>query len=359
MPDSFASSFRELVSGDRRGVVATFTRGVLRLAEVPYSLGVRWRNRQFDAGARPIERVAVPVISIGNITLGGTGKTPMVEWICRWLRKRGIRVTIISRGYKSQDGASNDEALELEQKLPDVPHVQNPDRVAAARMAIEEFECQVIVLDDALQHRRIARDLDIVLLDALEPFGYEHVFPRGTLREPLSGLARADCIVLTRADMIVPAARDALRKRALQLAPRAAWAECIHRPAALISANGDELPLDALRGQRVAAFCGIGNPAGFRHTLESLGCRVEAWREFPDHHDYTREDVDELARLVAEAKVETVLCTRKDLVKLRVARIGGANLRAVGVELQFLRGEQELLAALQPLIARAAQVEMP
>jgi tetraacyldisaccharide 4'-kinase len=182
MPDDFATAFRDLVSGNRRGLGASLARGVLRLVEWPYTVAVRVRNRRFDRGGRPIERVTVPVISVGNLTLGGTGKTPMVEWLCRRLRAAGLRVTIISRGYRSPDGAVNDEAMELEQKLNDVPHVQNADRVSAAKMAIEEFECQVIVLDDAFQHRSIARDLDIVLLDSLEPFGFEHVFPRGTLR---------------------------------------------------------------------------------------------------------------------------------------------------------------------------------
>ncbi len=209
MSETIRAKFYELVSGRRRGVGATLARGALRLAETPYSLAMRWRNRQYDNGTREIERVGAPVVSVGNLTLGGTGKTPMVEWLCRWFRARGVRVTIVSRGYKAGDGATNDEALELEQKLPDVPHVQNPDRVAAARMAIEEFEAQAIVLDDAFQHRRIARDLDIVLLDALAPFGFEHVFPRGMLREPLSGLARAHAVILTRADMATPAERGA------------------------------------------------------------------------------------------------------------------------------------------------------
>ena len=116
----------------------------------------------------------------------------MVEWIARWFRRHNVRVSIVSRGYRAEEGGRNDEARELEQKLPDVPHVQNPDRVAAAQIAVEELETQLIVLDDGFQHRRLARDVDIVLLDALEPFGFEHVFPRGTLREPLAGLRRAD-----------------------------------------------------------------------------------------------------------------------------------------------------------------------
>ena len=209
----YRAGFRALISGQRRGVQAAVLRGLLRAAETPYTLAVRWRNRQYDRGRKPVERVDVPVISVGNLTLGGTGKTPLVEWLARWFRQRGVRVTIISRGYGAEAGARNDEALELEQKLPDVPHVQNADRVAAAKMAIEEFDCQLILLDDAFQHRRIHRDLNIVVVDALEPFGFGHVFPRGALREPLSGLRRADMVVLSRADLVQPAERGGESER--------------------------------------------------------------------------------------------------------------------------------------------------
>jgi len=287
------------------------------------------------------------VVSVGNLTLGGTGKTPMVEWLCRWFRARCIRVTIVSRGYKAGDGATNDEALELEQKLPEVPHVQNPDRVAAAHLAIEEFEAQAIVLDDAFQHRRIARDLDIVLLDAVAPFGFEHVFPRGMLREPLSGLARADAVVLTRADMGTPAERAAIAGRVKKLAPKSLWAECVHQPEALRSSGGDETSLDAFRGQRVAAFCGIGNPSGFRHTLASCGYEVSLFREFADHHAYTRRDVESLSAWAENSTVAAVLCTHKDLVKLGLDHLGGKPLWAVRIGLHFLTGHKAIEGALE------------
>jgi tetraacyldisaccharide 4'-kinase len=344
-----------LVSGKRRGMGATVARGALRLAEAPYSLAVRWRNRQFDNGGSPIARVGVPVISIGNITLGGTGKTPMVEWACRWLRAHGLRVTIISRGYKAVHRGANDEALELESKLPDVPHVQNPDRVAAAHMAIEEFECQVIVLDDAFQHRRIARDLDIVLLDSQEPFGYEHIFPRGTLREPLGGLVRADCLILTRADMLIPDDRARVRDRALRFAPQAVWSECVHKPLALVSASGEEKPLDGLQGQRVAAFCGIGNPAGFRHTLASCGYDIGLFREFPDHHSYRREDLSALAEWARQAQIAAVVCTQKDLVKIALDRLGDKPLYAIRIGLEFQSGQPELEAKLRVVASAVEQ----
>jgi tetraacyldisaccharide 4'-kinase len=296
-----AASFHDLVSGRRRGLVPAAARAALRAAEAPYTWAVRWRNRRFDVPGA-VERIAAPVVSVGNLTLGGTGKTPMVEFLARWFRARDVRVTIVSRGYGAEAGARNDEALELEQRLPDVPHLQDADRVAAARLAIEEFECQLVLLDDGFQHRRLARDLDIVLLDALEPWGYGHVFPRGALREPVDSLRRAGVIVLSRTDLIEPAAREAIRARALELAPQAAWAEVSHRPLALRNSEGRETAIDTLHDRPAAAFCGIGNPLAFRKTLEECQLRVLGLEAFADHHRYCREDVVRLGRWAALAE---------------------------------------------------------
>jgi tetraacyldisaccharide 4'-kinase len=170
-----ASTFRDLVSGRRKGVGAAALRTLLRVVETPYTLAVNWRNRRYDRGRAEVQRATVPVVSVGNLSLGGTGKTPLVKWLARWFTERGLRVGIVSRGYGASEGQSNDEARELALALPDVPHVQNRDRGAASQQAVAEFHCQVILLDDGFQHRRLARDLDIVLLDALEPFGFGHV----------------------------------------------------------------------------------------------------------------------------------------------------------------------------------------
>lgn len=350
------STFRDLISGRRRGVAAGLLRTALHAASFPYGWAIRARNRRYDRGSATIHRAAVPVVSVGNLTVGGTGKTPMVEWIARHLRAKDVRVAILSRGYGAEQGGLNDEALELELALPDVPHLQNPDRIASSAVAIEELATQLLLLDDGFQNRRLARDLDVVLLDATEPFGHDHVLPRGTLREPVSGLRRAGVVVLSRADMIEPLQREAIRKRALELAPHAAWCEVEHRAAALVDSRGETYPIQSLAAQPVLACCGIGNPAGFRHTLDALGVNVIAWREFPDHHNYTREDVESLASLACESGAQLVVCTRKDLVKLRVAAIGGVPLRAIGVELHFLDGEEAMTAALAPLIDRASKI---
>lgn len=322
---------------------------------MPYALAMRMRNWCYDSGRAAVHRVGVPVVSVGNLTLGGTGKTPMVEWIARWARARQIRVAIVSRGYGAGRGVRNDEALELEQKLPDVPHVQNADRVSAARMAIEEFETQWLVLDDAFQHRRIARDLDIVLLDATEPFGYGHVFPRGLLREPASGLGRADVVALSRADLVDADTRRQIRETAGRYAPRALWLEVSHAPQALLSADGERAGPERLRGKVVAAFAGIGNPAGFRRTLARLGTTLGGWREFADHHAYDRQDVEWLKRWAAGLDVDAVVCTHKDLVKVGLAQLAGKPLWALAIGLEFLAGQAEFESRLEALAQRCRQ----
>jgi tetraacyldisaccharide 4'-kinase len=353
------SKFREIIGGRRRGPAAALLRGALRLVEVPYALAMSWRNRRYDQGRTAIHRAAAPVVSVGNITMGGTGKTPLVQWIAQFYRRHGVRVSIISRGYRAEEGGRNDEARELEQKLPDVPHLQNPDRAAAAKIAVEELETQLIVLDDGFQHRRLARELDIVLLDALEPFGYEHVFPRGTLREPITGLRRANVVILSRADAIDPSQREAIQHRVKNLAPQSAWAEVSHAAKELISASGtgiasgtQQAPLDSLKGQSVAAFCGLGNPAGFRHTIQSCGYVLAGFREFPDHHCYSRADMEDLAAWADGLGAKALLCTHKDLVKIGLDRLGGLPLWAIRVEIDFIAGQEAIESRLLALLAR-------
>ncbi len=344
------STFRAIASGEDRGLAASFVRCGLRVLETPYTWVVRRRNRGFDTGRAKIHRTDVPVICVGNITLGGTGKTPMVAWLAQWIVKQGVRVAIVSRGYGTKADAPNDEALELAHRLPDVPHLQNPNRVEAAEQAIRQHNAQHILLDDGFQHRRLARDLDIVLLDALEPFGFDHVFPRGMLREPVEGLARADVIALSRADAVNENRRNQIREQALRFARNAIWVEVAHRPTSLVKSKGDTCGLDTLTGRRVAAFCGIGNPAGFRHTLESCGCELVAWKEFPDHFNYGNAAIEELRDRAAEAKCDFVVCTQKDLVKLNVERLGSVPLWAVQIDIEFLKGKDELLARVEPLL---------
>jgi tetraacyldisaccharide 4'-kinase len=315
-------------------------RGGLWLASIPYGWAVAARNWLYDRGWKRSERARVPVVSVGNLTAGGTGKTPCVEYVARFYRQHGRRVAILSRGYGSAAGR-NDEARVLEQNLPDVPHLQGADRVALAAVAVEELESEVLVLDDAFQHRRLARDLDLVLVDVTDPWGHGYLLPRGLLRDCPRRLRQAGVVVLTRCDLVPADEVAAVRRRVAELAPGVPVVETTHRPVELV--NGAAVALERLQDRPVAAFCGLGNPEGFRRTLLGLGAKLTAFRTFPDHHAYTRADV---ADLTAWGRLQAPDCvlvtTQKDLVKLRLPRLGPCELWALRIRLHVEAGQDVL-----------------
>jgi tetraacyldisaccharide 4'-kinase len=344
--------YRALINGQRRGAWPSLQRAGLRLASLPYGGGVRLRNWSYDRGWTRTQRAAVPVVSVGNLTAGGTGKTPCVEYVADWYRQRDYRVAILSRGYGSHGGL-NDEALVLEENLPDVPHLQGADRAALAAAAVEELESEVLILDDGFQHRRLARDLDLVLLDATNPWGHGYLLPRGLLREPPSSLRRAGIVLLTRCDQANAPALAQLHETVARLAPGAVVGKATHEPVALV--NEDEAPLDRLLSKPVAAFCGLGNPDAFRRTLLDLGTRLSAFRTFPDHHAYTRADVEDLAAWARQQPADCLLATtQKDLVKLRVRRLGERELWAVRVRFHVQEGQEALDRKLQDVLVAAS-----
>src|SRR5438876_5539483 len=198
------SRLQDLISGRARGVGSSLCRLALSVASGPYGSAVHLRNWCYDRGWLPTHRPPVPVISVGNLTAGGTGKTPCVEYLARFLQARGLRPAVLSRGYRG-NGRPNDEALILEANLPDVPHLQGKDRVTRASQAVRVFGADVLILDDGFQHRRLRRDLDLVLIDAMNPWGHGRLLPRGLLREPISSLRRADAVIVTRLDQAQPA----------------------------------------------------------------------------------------------------------------------------------------------------------
>ncbi len=344
------AGYLRLIRGERHGPLASTARFTLGLAAMGYALGVAARNQAFDRGWRPIRHAAVPVVSVGNLTLGGTGKTPTVEYVARWYRARGIRVAILSRGYGQQVGL-NDEGRVLEENLPDVPHLQDRDRAGLARVAVEELESELLVLDDGFQHRRLARDLDIVLIDALDPFGLGKLFPRGLLREPVGALRRAGLVLLSRADLVAGSDRVAIRHEAQRRAGPLRWVEARHAPLDLVDAAGQVRPLDDLGRCKVAAFCGIGNPEGFRRTLAGRCDSLLGFRVFPDHHPYSAADMADLADWSGGLGADLVLTTQKDLVKLRAATLGSIPLSALRIGLEITEGAalfDESLARLLP-----------
>ena len=343
-----ADTFLRLIRGQAHGPAASLARLGLGLCSAVYGVGAAARNMAYDQGLKRSRRAAVPVVSVGNITLGGTGKTPMVEWIARWYRRRGVRVTLISRGY-GRAGGINDEGQVLEVNLPDVPHLQDPDRVKLASIATIELDAELIILDDGFQHRRLARDLDLVMLDALDPFGLGKLFPRGLLREPIRSLRRASAVVLSRADLLEPSQREMIRRRVLCSAPALPFIEARHASIDLIDGEGLTYPLDDLAGKEVAAFCGIGNPEGFRRTIVPLCRRVIELKVFPDHHPYCAGDVRSLTDWAGKTAANLALTTQKDLVKLRTATLGRVPLRALRIGLEIMDGLEALERILEPL----------
>ena len=334
--------YRALVSGRLRGVWPGLQRCGLLLISVPYGGIVRARNWLYDRGWKRSLRAMVPVVSVGNMTLGGTGKTPCVEYVARFYRRHDLRVAILSRGYGSAEGR-NDEALVLEENLPDVPHLQGADRAALAATAVQELASEVLVLDDGFQHRRLARNLDIVLIDVTEPWGYGRLFPRGLLRESPRCLRRAGVIMLTRCDQVIEAQRQRLRETIARIAPEVPVVETRHQPTELINAERDSASLDLLRQKPVAAFCGIGNPEAFRRTLTDLGAVLTAFRTFPDHHAYKRTDVEDLRSWARQQAAEcVVVSTQKDLVKLRLTHLDEHELWALRIHLHIDAGQEAL-----------------
>ncbi|HTN01047.1 MAG TPA: tetraacyldisaccharide 4'-kinase [Planctomycetaceae bacterium] len=330
----------EILSGERRGLSAALSRWLLAGLSAPYGAAVSARNLAYDRGWLMSRRAAVPVISVGNLTTGGTGKTPFTAFLARELQSRGLRPGLLSRGYRSLDGAENDEKRVLDRLCPGVPQVQNPDRVAGAERAIREFGCEVLILDDGLQHRRLQRDVEIVLIDALRPWGFGRLLPRGLLREPMSGLRRADLIVITRADQASAARVAELRRKLAEIAP-VPVAEVAFEPGRLIDGEGAESPLSSLEGRVCLAFCGIGNPEGFAATLRSAGISAEL-EVFPDHHHYTAADFERLRRKAEAIGAAALVTTLKDLVKLPGDSLDGPSVLAVDQRVRVLHGANEI-----------------
>jgi tetraacyldisaccharide 4'-kinase len=235
--------------------------------------------------------------------------------LVRRLEAMSLSPVVVARGYHAADAAPNDEERLIRKRCPSVGYVANPDRAAAALAAHRTLGADVIVLDDGFQHRRLARDLDIVLVDATHPFGSDHLLPRGLLREPITSLRRADVIVLTRSDQVAPAQLPRLEARLRAANHDALLLQCVHRVDGIVRLDGR--PLEAtLDGTRVVLFAGIGNPDAFAATVSALGAQVVESCWWSDHHRYTRRDVDRLAATGRFPPHDWLVTTEKDGVKL-------------------------------------------
>jgi tetraacyldisaccharide 4'-kinase len=340
--------FIDLISRKRTGLWAGFLRLWLRFASLFFWIGARARLLLYHLGLLPRHRVERPVICVGNLTTGGTGKTPAVAWVVGVLRHAGLKPAIVSRGYGG-DERGNDELKVLAELCPGVPHVQNPDRVAGARKAIADG-ADVIVLDDGFSHLRLRRDLDILLFDALNPFGFGRMLPRGLLREPLSSVRRAKCAIFTHADAATPERLRDLEDTVRCKGFVGPTAHAAHRPVTLVDVlTGQEQSLEVLRGVTVAPFCGIGNPRGFARTLELLGAKLTPLEvlRLDDHAALDSREVQRqvipFVRACSDVGASIAICTQKDAVKLRAASDLKVTLHAAEMPVLELRVQFDVI----------------
>jgi len=344
--------YLDLISGKRTGPAAFFLKGLLHLFSWLYALCVGLRVFLYRVGLLPSVKVSSSVVSVGNIVLGGTGKTPLVEWLCRFLAEEGYHPVILSRGYKSREG-EGDEFRLLRKNLPDVPHIARKDRVSAAREAIWRLNADVLVLDDGFSHLRLKRDIDIVILDATNPLGFGWLFPRGLLREPPGNLSRADILVLSRTDQVEGTYLNRLIARLRFLFPRKPIISTIHRPLNIENlCTGEILDVDSLRGKAVLGFCGIASPDAFRRTLVQLGVNLLDFVPFPDHYDY---DVAEEAQLIAHAQdigAEALVTTEKDAQRWKSASASPMPVFSLRIVIDFPAGSEALRERLKGLSAK-------
>jgi tetraacyldisaccharide 4'-kinase len=340
------------------------------LLSLPYGGAVRARNRLFDLGVLRQEKAGCPVVSVGNLTVGGTGKTPMVILLAGMLRDRGMRPAVLSRGYggKSTSGVlvvsdgrqilagpeeAGDEPVLIARRLKGIPVLAGAKRALTGRYARENFGVDVMVLDDGFQHRWIHRDLDIVLLDSRQPLGNGLLLPRGPLREPPLALERAGVVVFTR---LQDSAGPVMDKDIYGILSGRPLLRTRIRPTNLVGADGTEIPLSFLAGKKVFAFAGIAQPESFRQTVEVLGGIINGFRAFPDHHRYTAEDWGRIEHDAGLARADIVLATEKDLVKLQGIPQALTRIHGLAIETEILEGADRLEEALRIVVPALRRV---
>jgi len=371
----------EVIFGRAKGLGASLMRVILRGFSWLYAFGVRQRLMMYRTGRKHQTNMGTLVISIGNITVGGTGKTPVVELFSKTLQQKGRQVAILSRGYKSkkletpQDwkhahgrkkgitipgeqmpkvvstgktdthrqtplldaSYAGDEPYMLAKNLPDVSVLVDKDRVKSARFAINELQTDTIILDDGMQYLDIGHSIDVVLVDNNAPFGTGAILPRGTLREPPRNLCRADYIFITKCKS---AGNTELIKKIRKYNPSAEIIECMHGPIQLENVfTGEIKPLDFIKGKFIAAISGIAVPESFEEKLTEQGAQVLFHRTFSDHHSFTQEDIDRFMRRCVRRDAEVIITTEKDAVRFPRPKEMDVDVYFLRIEVAILSGE--------------------
>lgn len=341
----------DLMHDKRNGFLSRPVKLLLLIISYAYGFFVRWNHFFYNVNLLKSYKAAVTVISVGNITLGGTGKTPFVIMLAGRLAQNGKKIAVLIRGY------GEDEWKLLEDKLKTIGAkvFVARDRVKAARQA-SESGARTVILDDGFQHRRLKRDLDIVLLDSGNPFGNRRLFPRGILREPPLNLKRADIIVLTKADWKEADAR-ATERKVRKILPGTPLIKAFHKPVELVELwKGGKEALSAIDKKRICIFSAICDSGYFRRTVEKTGAVVELEFIFPDHYLYKTMDLARISRKCKARNVDTVIVTEKDAVKLKgLIPRAHPGIFALSIELEIIEGEEKLDAELHRLYMRACR----
>ncbi len=378
--------FRKLISGQKAGLGAGLLRLLLGLAAGGYSIAVRLRNFLYSKEWLKVHRSDAAVISVGNITVGGTGKTPLVIWLCKEIisdsrfQISNCQCAILTRGYKAaqdsrlqtQDSRQKtqeargktqdtrgkiqdyrDEPAILAESCPEVKVIVNPDRVAGAGEAISKFGANTLIMDDGFQHRRLVRDLDIIAIDATRPFGYGKMLPAGLLREPIVSLKRAGAVVITRCDQVTEAELSEIERKLQIINPDVIIARSIHAPTYVKSADNQEISLEQLKDKKIFTFCGIGNPDSFFNTIKSLNCDLAGEKVYNDHHHYTNDCLADIYEQAGGLKADLILTTQKDWTKIKRLALLKKDipLGYIGIEIKFLAGEDKLRGLIEKTLA--------
>ncbi|MCF7976330.1 MAG: tetraacyldisaccharide 4'-kinase [Phycisphaerae bacterium] len=305
------NTFHDLISGKTRGWFPNLLRGLLQPVSWAYGLVVSCRSTLYGHGLLRSYRAPCPVICIGNLTTGGTGKTPLVAWLCQVLsQEMKVQCAVLTRGYKSSCTKTDEPAM-LEKQLG-IPVLVNGDRIASTKLALSRGPVDVFVMDDGFQHQRLARDLNILTLDATNPFGYKKLLPAGLLREPMTAIRRAQCVVITRSDQVTDNNLKTLTTTIQNVSPGMRIATAVHRPTAVHIPGKDTQPPSWLQDRAVFAFCGIGNPCAFFETLEKLGVHCVGTQRFDDHYHCTKKDLQDLQAQATMKGAELLLTTEKN-----------------------------------------------
>jgi len=332
-----------LVTGRTKGPLAVFLRAFLFVLSFFYGLVVT-----LLAGFYRIKpyRFKAKVISVGNVTLGGTGKTTLVEYLAGLLKIQKRKIVILSRGYKNAD-----EPAMLQKKLPYLRVIVDSDRIRSGSKAIRDDAADTLILDDGFQQWRIFKDLEIVAVDAKDPFGNGRLLPAGFLREPLFSLKRADIFLLTQVD----GGQDIsiLYNKLKRINPKALIFESIHEPESFNDLLFPEkiFNLDAFKGRSALLFSGIGNPQGFEDSIRSLGLKISDSLRYADHHDYAQKDIDRILETALRLNTDIIVTTQKDAVKAGRFDLKNASIAVLNIKLKIIKNEEEFNSRLFKLFS--------